>query len=128
MHRDAPDRGILAGALGVDHVAAHLDDEQPAILVDRHGHRIDDQRLGDQRGDGEALLEIEAGQRFGHRQVGSGRDHHAGGRIEVHRIAAGLVGGRQEGGAQDEACREDAQVSRDVHGRLPVLGQMWMSN
>ena len=43
--RDARDRLAFAGAVDVDHVAAHLDDVGAAVLVEREGDRILDHRL-----------------------------------------------------------------------------------
>ena len=56
--RDAASRVLLRGAFEVAHVAAHLDDEQPALVVEADGHRRLDHRFAGNE------LDAEAGREF----------------------------------------------------------------
>ena len=45
-------------------IIAHLDDEQPAVLVERHGDGIHDQRFGSDKIDAETFFDLKRGDGF----------------------------------------------------------------
>jgi hypothetical protein len=65
---------LLAGGDAAVRVADHLADEQPAALVEAHGHRVDNVRLGGDQLDLEARERLEGGEFvLGAKRVGEDR-------------------------------------------------------
>ena len=109
QQRHPPDRFFLRRAVDVAHVAAHLDDEHPALVVeaDRHG-RLDHRFGGDE-------LDAEAGRQAEGLQGLLGREGGRGGQIEfegdVLRARVALVEG--ESGGRSDKQSEDGK--RGLH-------------
>src|SRR5207237_5210368 len=99
-----------------------LDHPHPAALVDGHGDRVDDHRLGGEQLDLEPVGDLHPADRLGRRQV------RLAGRLAVVE-AEFLLGGRggDEGGEEGEreAGADGHRRLRDGGGRPPRLVYDW---
>ena len=115
---DDADRIELAAALGVLHVAAHLDDPEPALLVEGELDGVDHEGLRRDELDLEAVLDLEGRVLRLGAERGRGRDLEVGGEIPLGLALAVTVLG--DGGA-DQGEGEKREECGPLHA--PSVGQ-----
>ncbi len=121
-HHDASVGLAFAAPVQVGHVAGHLDDPQPAIRSQIHGHGGDHQGLGGDQFDPESLVGAEGGQGIGRRQGGCRGDREVGGewRLILTRSIALLSQCRRAG---QQGCDGDLRTDAEHWQILPETGR-----